>query len=264
MPSAGTPCYSVAKHPVCGTGWTFSAREFYHAQKGPITKLINDEAGRSELRGLLSQLPETDFEPTVVERILRRPKKALNWRVGEAWGEAYLTKHRNCHFPWPDGRDERRANSSLPGADLVGFQKHGPDDYRFAFGEIKTSAEFKHPPGVMHGQNGLRNQIEYLRDTEDARDGLMRYLGHRAKSSAWFTKFQAAVKRYLKSSSDIALFGILVRDVSPNENDLRASVETLSETVPSPTFIELLALYFPAGSIASLGSPTIAKKGGVA
>jgi hypothetical protein len=91
----------------------------------------------------------TDIKLSRVTWIPENQKVPEEWRVGEALAEAYLVAHRTCKFPWPDGRDARKAGSSLPGADLVGFQQHGGTD-RFAFGEVKTSGEIRYPPGAMY------------------------------------------------------------------------------------------------------------------
>ncbi len=110
----------------------------------------------------------TEFAQEHLAEALADPDDIENWRVGEAIAEAYLTEHRNCQFPWPDGRDERKNGSSLPGADLVGIQHDAKGD-RFAFGEVKTSGQAKHPPGVMYGRTGLKQQLEDLFDKVEIR-----------------------------------------------------------------------------------------------
>src|SRR5690606_25873924 len=110
--------------------------------------------------------------------------------------------------------------------DLVGLHADEEGDC-LAFGEVKTSSEAKHPPGAMHGRTGLKQQLEDLRDRETIRDALFKYLGFRARGAAWTERFRAAGRRYLKNKSDVRLYGFLVRDVEPHEDDLRARVDKL-------------------------------------
>ena len=233
-------------------GVTWTIEEFESAIEGPVAAVLFDDIGTADISGILTPLANTDFEHESIRRVLSLPEVVEDWRVGEAAAESYLSNHRSCYFPWPDGRDERKARSSLPGADLVGF---GRDDmgYCFAFGEVKTSQDPKCPPGVVHGRHGMQRQLEDLRDKESIRDNLMRYLGHRAAKTPWFPSFQSAAKRYLNNSSDIQIYGILIRDVPPNEMDLDARVLRLGKSCAQETTIELLAIYLPLGRIDGIG-----------
>ena len=185
-----------------------------------------------------------------------------DWRVGEAIAESYLSEHRFCWFPWPDGRDERKNGSSLPGADLVGL---GTDDQGdcLAFGEVKTSSDSNYPPSIMYGRTGLKRQLEDLRNREDIRDSILRYLAHRAKKSEWRPQFENAGKRYLKNKSDVQIYGFLVRDVKPHKDDLAIRVLDLAKDCPILTRIELVALYLPEGSIDCIGETMISRRKGI-
>ncbi len=180
--------------------------------------------------------------------------------MGEAIAETWLTHHRGCCFPWPDGRDERKRGSSLPGADLVSLHADQQGDC-LAFGEVKTSTDARHPPGAMYGHTGLQKQLEDLRDSTSIRDDLFKYLGHRTKGAAWMERFQRAGKRYLANKSDVRLFGFFVRDVSPHENDVRVRVERLGQGCPNGTRIELLALYLPVSCLEEIGAVAVAARG---
>ena len=200
---------------------------------------------------------ENDFTLQRLHDILEDTEQIEDWRVGEAIADAYLTDHRSCYFPWPIDRDKKRHGSSLPGADLIGF---GEDEYGdcFAFGEVKTSSDQKSPPRVVHGTKGLKRQLEDLRDYETIRDGLMRYLAHRAGLAPWKERFQQAVQRYLRNSCDVQIYGYLVRDVEPDPDDLRACISYLSEICPDGMYMELIALYVPQGKLESIGKEIIA------
>ena len=180
-------------------------------------------------------------------------------KKGEAIAEAYLTHHRDSFFPWPDGRDIRKPKSSLPGADLIGFHKNN-EETRFAFGEVKTSKENKSPPQVVrYGDHFLNRQLTDLRDKKPLRDRAVVYLEHRATRSGWQGTYQKAAKNYIKTKGfGVTIFGVLVRDVSPNSDDLAASRQMLSENCPGKTLIELLAIYLPAGSIGTLKDKVVA------
>ena len=45
--------------------------------------------------------------------------------------------------------------------------------------------------------------------------------------------------------STVYLFGILIRDVEADENDLKARGEALAKSIPAPTSCQLIALYLP-------------------
>lgn len=115
------------------------------------------------------------------------------------------------------------------------------------------SSEDKYPPGAMYGRTGLKQQLEDLRDNEVIRDDLLKYLGHRAKEAPWRPRFEKAGGRYLQNKSDIQLYGFLVRDVEPRQNDLKARVTVLATNCPAGTQITLLALYLPERSIEDIG-----------
>lgn len=264
MLAVGTVEYTLGKPPVTSCGLSWSADELDAALTEPVAAVVFDDAGRADLAALLSGLPDTEFDQTAVRGVLSVTNAPEDWRVGEALAESYLVHHRNCRFPWPDGRDERKSGSSLPGADLVGFQNDGGVD-RFAFGEVKTSSEKKYPPGAMRGRMGLKQQIEDLRDKPALCNNLVKYLGHRATNASWQALFRQAASRYLKDSNDVRVFGVMVRDVAPHQDDLRVRVDKLGNAYPPNMVMELMAVYLPGGSISMLSAKVMQfRKGGEA
>lgn len=260
--AAGIIVYDHAKPPCSGVGLQWSNEELDTALNDQVAAVLFDDEGTANIEEVLAGLVETDFALDGLRRILKAPSQVEDWRVGEAIAEVYLTGHRSCSFPWPDGWDERKRRSSLPGADLVGFRVDDSGEC-FAFGEVKTSSEHSYPPSAMYGRTGLKQQLEDLRDDVVIRDDLVKYLGQRSKFSSWRDRFRQAASRYLQNSSDIQLYGYLVRDVDPDENDLRARVKKLGTTCPDGTRIELLALYLPQGSLDSIGERLISERDGV-
>jgi hypothetical protein len=240
-----------------------SAKQLDAELSGPVAALVFDDAGTHDLGRLLDGLADTDFSRENLETLLANGSAPEDWRVGEALAECHLTECHDCFFPWPDGRDERKRGSSLPGADLVGFQRSNGRE-RFAFGEVKTSSHAAHPPGTVYGRHGLKQQMEDIRNRRDLRDGLVCYLGYRARGADWGDRYRAAAAVYLNNTCEVRLFGILVRDVAPHEDDIRARVSSLANGCPGAMGIVLIALYLPPESITSLSSKVTAsrRKGG--
>lgn len=262
--TAGTVEYTLGTPPVTGCGVSWASEELDAALSGPVASVVFDHEGMADITALLESLPDTDFEIDELAKILNDDTPPKDWEVGEALAEVYLTHHRDSYFPWPDGRDIRKPKSSLPGADMIGF--HGINkEIRFAFVEVKTSTENKYPPQVVkYGEHSLNKQLTDLRDKRPLRDKAVAYLGHRATKSGWKAVYQSAAKNYLKTGGTcVAIFGVLIRDVLPNRDDLSASWQLLSGNCPANALIELLAIYLPSGSIDSLSIKVMASgKGG--
>ena len=259
--AVGKIVYEQGTAPCAGTGRTWTDEELDEALDGRVAAVLFDDEGAAAVEAALADPEESDFRRERLRRILSDTGDVEDWRVGEAIAGAYLEDHRDCLFPWPAGRDRRTRGSSLPGADLVGF---GADDGGdcLAFGEVKTSGEDRYPPRVMQGGTGLRQQLRSLRDREALRNDLVRYLGHHAATAPWLPRFRGAARRYFENTTDVQLYGVLVRDVPPHGDDLRRSVQELATDRPPDTRIELLALYLPAGRIDGIGETATARRTG--
>lgn len=253
----GTEVYNVDSGTVVARGRSHSAVHRDAALDGSVRELIEDTSGRNMAASLTASLSLTGFQTGNLKNILNSKSDPKDWEVGEAYSEAYLTKNKDCHFPWADRWDEKKEKSSLPGADLVGLQKTNDRSfpYRFAFGEVKTSYEAKYPPGVMYKpEGGLKKQLDDLRDQRSIRESLVRYLMIRASGASWEAQWRSAIQRFTKASTDVAVFGILVRDVTPNGKDLSGRAKGVATKMPAQMHIELLAIYLPAGSIQNLAA----------
>ncbi len=255
--------YTLGTPPVTGAGLAVSAGDLEPSLAGPVAAAVFDEAGIEGIEALLEGVADTEFAQDSLNALLTDEREPEPWRVGEALAEVYLVSQQNCFFPWPDGRDERKHGSSLPGADLVGFHRDGDTD-RFAFGEVKTSGERSYPPGAAYGRHGLKQQLEDLRGCQRIRDDLVKYLGHRAIHATWQECYRTAAAVYLRDPCDVRIFGILIRDVDPHEDDLRTRVNLLAQDCPAATTIALYAIYLPTSCIATLGSQVMQyrRKGG--
>ncbi len=262
--AAGTEIYNADVAPVMARGASYTDTELDAAITGSVSKILWDNAGLAEIEAILTSVITTDFSDTSVKRILTNRLSPENWRVGEALAEAFLVERRDCEFPWPSGRDLKNPAASPAGTDLVGFQltTAETDQYRFAFGEVKTSEEEKWPPGVMHGRHGLKKQLEDLRDSREVKDALVKYLGHHANGTDWLPRYQSAAKRYLANPADVSLFGVLVRDVEPKREDIESRANDLAAGCPAETGIELRAMYLPKQTINSLADRAVRAREG--
>ena len=259
----GDTVYDEGSIPCSSVGLAWSENDLNDAMSGPVTAILFDDEGKADIESILTGLAGTEFDQESLRRVLSGPDLIENWRVGEAIAETYLTAHRNCYFPWPDGRDKRKSGSSLPGADLVGFHTDDKGDC-LAFGEVKTSSTPKYPPRVMYGRKGLKQQLTDLRENVSIRDHLFKYLCHHAKGVAWIERFKQAASRYLASKSDVQICGFLIRDVDPHRGDVRLCVKQLGKDCPEGTSIDLLALYLPEGSIKGIGKVAVVTRAGAA
>lgn len=252
-PAVGTQVYDADQPPVRARGYAFTETERNSLLAKEVQAILHDDQGKVELETLLSGIATTQFATTTLQAIMNAVGPVESWRIGEAIAESYLVGHRQCIFPWPGGRDLKNPDSSPAGTDLVGFQTpHAEDEgsTRFSFAEVKTSDHGAYPPSLMYGRHGLKQQLEDLRDSTTVKDSLVKYLGLHANGRAWSDDFRKAARRYIHDRCDVSVFGVLVRDVAPNSKDLSGRASNLSQKCPPATAIELLGLYFPAGSIA--------------
>ncbi len=248
---AGTEIYDTDAPPVTARGVLYTDAELDDALSGSVSHILKDTSGKSDIEAMLAGVATTDFAQNNLKTALEATPPLHSWRVGEGLAEAYLTEHKDCTFPWPSTRDLRNPDASPAGADLVGFQKtDAPENkHRFAFGEAKTSDEERYPPNTMYGRHGMVRQLENLRDSRKTKDALFLYLGHHAHNAPWNPLYQSAASRYLNNPTDVSLFGVLVRDVDPKEEDLKSRASALADGCPSATTIHLVAMYFPKGCI---------------
>ena len=168
-----------------------------------------------------------------------------SWQVGEAIAEVVLQNSHGVVFPWNNRRDERNPKASLPGADLVGVSEE-PGGSRIVFGEVKSSAELKSPPGVVSGRDGLDQQLERLIDNQDLQFSLIKWLGARVGDDKTRAIFNKALASFVETNSaSTRVIGVLVRDTEPDENDVSRRGRALGDRVVAPGSVELYVLYVP-------------------
>lgn len=214
---------------------------------GPVRDRLLDIEGAKEFAGDLGGLAGTGLGSETVEAVLSATEHSRRpWEVGEAAAEALLEEHRGLVWPWNKERDKLTPKASLPGADLVGLISLGDDDAVLAIGEVKTSGDKDTPPGVMTGRSGMAHQLERFEKDPTLQGTVLRWLHARCKGSPFWSRYQAAVSRYLSSGGcELVLFGLLMRDTDPHVLDLEARGKTLGDGATAPTTYELSAWHLP-------------------
>ena len=214
--------------------------------QGPVAARLNDAEGSEALSEHLRGLSLTGMGQEALEAVLAAEvPETRDWAAGEALAEAVLEAHHDVVLPWNTERDKRNPFASLPGADIVGFQRDG-DSYCLALGEVKCSSEAKWPPQVMSGRSGMIHQLDTLSHNLGTIYQLLQWLLPRVKRTEYETAFNVACTRYFNSERrDLALFGILVRDQEVRETDLQARGKSLAGSLQNPTRCRLIALYLP-------------------
>jgi len=110
-------------------------------------------------------------------------------------------------FPWETGWDKRTLRASLPGADIVGFQRKAAP--RFIFGQVKSSSENRVPPQIVSsGDDCLKAQMYRLDHNDIERMPLIQWLLLRVKGTAWEATFKEALEKY--AQKDYFLVGMLI------------------------------------------------------
>lgn len=214
---------------------------------GPVAARLNDTEGGEELRSHLRGLSLTGMGQDALEEVLAADvPEERDWAAGEALAEAVLEEHHDVVLPWNTERDKRNPFASLPGADIVGFQRDG-NSHRLALGEVKCSSEEQSPPQVMSGRSGgIGHQLDTLASNLGTICQLLKWLVPRVKGTTYEGSFNNACTRYFNSRHrDVALFGILIRDTEARETDLRARGRNFGGSLQAPSRCQLLALYLP-------------------
>ncbi len=214
---------------------------------GPVAARLADTEGGDKLRGHLRGLSLTGMGHQALEEVLDADvSEERDWAAGEALAEAVLEEHHDVVLPWNTERDKRNPFASLPGADIVGFQRDGAS-HRLALGEVKCSSEAQSPPQVMSGRSrGLGHQLDTLAGNLGTICQLLKWLLPRVKTTEHVGSFNTACTRYFNSSCrDLALFGLLIRDQDARETDLHARGKALGSSLTGPTSCRLIALYLP-------------------
>jgi hypothetical protein len=190
-------------------------------------------------------LAPTGMARETIQKLLCSMPDRLDWEVGEAFAECLLEDVEGATLPWNKERDKRTPKASLPGADVVGFVEVGAETL-LAIGEVKTSHDAATPPNVMNGRSGVIYQLESLADDRAKHFCILRGLRHRAIQAGCHDKWQKATAKYLSSGGvDVFLFGILMRDQTPNALDVSGRASKLASLLTPSAQAQLIAWYLP-------------------
>lgn len=222
--------------------------------RNQVKNNLLDQPQREELLNYLTTLEQdTGFQKSEtllidIQSLQNQKVDVQNFRIGEAVAEVVLEENFSCRFYWNELRDARNPKGNKTGADLVGFIEIN-NEILFLFGEVKTSSEQKSPPHVMTNADGIENQLKDLYNDRTKRLILISYIQNKIRATS-NTNFQNDFNRacesyYKQNSSKYLLYGVLVRDITPNENDIKKSYEKLKVEILEPIGLRLLAIYLP-------------------
>ncbi len=220
--------------------------DFQNFMQNDVSARLNDDEGNEDFNIHLRSLASTGFAAESLDYILcaEHPEER-DWAVGEAIAESWLAKEYGVVWPWNMERDKRTPKASLPGADLVGFISDNGET-QLVVGEVKCSSDDGRPPGVMYGRTGMTHQLDRLATNLTILNQLLKWLLPRCRGTEFESSFNSAVTLLLKSGNKaVCLFGVLLRDVAPDEDDLKSRGECLASTIHSSTHCQLIALYLP-------------------
>jgi hypothetical protein len=215
-----------------------------------VRESITDKRGGEELVEAFASLATTDFTREALKEVLSsRPVEFSEWRIGEGLAELFLKTHFDVRFWHNYIRDLKNRNCSPGGVDLLGFVNEG-EDTLFVFGETKTSSDLSCPPNVVYGRTGLKRQITALCTHGPTRKDLIQFLGFKVldlpRDSSFRVDYEKALMTYVKSDNNrLRLFGLLVRDTTPNEKDVASLYEQHKDAIVSEISIIFVGLYIP-------------------
>lgn len=212
-----------------------------------VASRLHDKEGKGLFESHLRSLAKTDFAQGNLKQILSATiPEERKWAIGEAFAEAYLESWHNITWPWNMERDKRSPNASLPGADLIGFEVLQGEHVRLVLGEVKTSSEANAPPRVMQGRGGMIHQIDNIANNPGLICEILKWLFFRCRNTENKHLFDGAITLYFESGNKaVTLFGILIRDTSPDQKDLENRGAALAKVLQHPTICQLIAICLP-------------------
>jgi hypothetical protein len=240
-------CFSNSQSQVSWQGRRIiNAEEFGTYLRGKVYERLIDEENRRACMADLEGLATTGMASDRLRQFIASEPAREPWEVGEAIAECLLADILDVKWPWNSERDKRSPRASLPGADLVGFLPEG-DSVFLLLGEVKTSEDKNTPPGVMSGRTGMIHQLDQLANELPNHWTLIKWLYPRCQQAEFRQLYEKAIREYISTNGRaLVLCGLLMRDTTPNELDLKNRAQALVGKVVAPTRIQLTAWYLPS------------------
>jgi len=188
----------------------------------------------------------TGFESNNLNEVFETMPKISEFRIGEIVAEKIVESRYTARFSYNSDRDLKNKNSNNTGADLVGFIELEDGAVKFLFGEVKTSSDKTTPPGVMYSNEGMIEQLKALGKDRDKIPSLVKWLFCKCigcEDVQVKNDIKQAMTNYCKDKNDIRLIGVLVRDTTPNERDLKSRYTYLNKELTGKMPVQLLAVY---------------------
>ena len=191
-----------------------------------MPKIVNDTEGTELLVDHFKYLNTTGFTSERLTKIfeLDQIEDYPHWKYGEEIAKKFLIDIFNTRFHWDDRRDQKNQSSNPNGADIVGFMLDNSNT-KFAFGEVKTSNDKNVPPKVVYGRRGLTNQLENMKTNKKIIEQLIRYVGFKVvnleRTNPFHIDYENSLINYENNNENVIIIGILIRDTTPDEKDLK-------------------------------------------
>lgn len=240
--------YSQSKKQVTWVGYKCKdTGEFDSYLKDTVKCRLYDDEITKPFESELKALATTNMGSEIITEILALECCKEDWEIGESLAECLVMDSHKIELPWNSERDKKTPKASLPGADIIGFIKApSSEEYYLAIGEVKTSWDVNVPPGVVYGRSGMIHQIDNLVHSLAIQTQILKWLRVRCINTEFWQIYQSAVSNYINSKGKaIFLFGVLIRDTSPDELDLKNRAISLADKIHTPMSLDLIAWYLP-------------------
>ncbi len=216
---------------------------------------------------MIQSMDQSGFSSAFIEKLRQSgigesSDTALKGDFGEVFASLFLNSQYGMDFPWPAFWDRKTPEASLSGSDLVGIARDR-EGALFVVGQVKASSEDRCPPTVVSNRrHGLVAQLHCLRRDSQAINSHLKWLLTRAAGAAWEQDFLHALQRVSTEPLDVMLVGVLVRDTTPSDLDLKRAHDSFAENKGARVF--LFGCYLPlslheciqlAGRSSDHGSP---------
>lgn len=235
------------------TGLQFvSSQEFGNYLRARVKDKLHDTVHREGVQAeIINALESTGFYSEEMRAEIQKDFSSTievkNWLIGEFLTECILEDNYHVNFHYNHFRDAKNPNANQTGTDIVGFCQINNETY-FVFGEVKTSQDVSSPPSVVYGRTGMQSQLKDLLSNSKTKQCLLQWLANKilplSKENEFRQDYEKAINTYYRSNKKkFKLFGVLVRDTDPNENDIKSKANEIGGSIHLDTEAEFIAIY---------------------